>query len=343
MQTDDLADRLLFAVPKKGRLYEQVLKLLQGADFQFRRNPRLDIALCTNHPWLAFVFLPAKDIALFVANGNVDVGITGRDMVAEQGVLDTVDELLPLGIGRCRLCLQAPVADAARIRGAADVVGLRVATSFERLTTQFFRGLEQPQQQQQDGAEAPAATAVQPLRTHVTYVSGSVEAACALGLADAIVDLVESGDTMHAAKLREVHVLMTTEAVLLCNRARRAGRNAALVDRIFRRLDGVVTAQRYVLCTYNVTRVGLAAAVHITPGKKAPTISPLQHDGWVAVSCMVPRADVVDIMDRLEEIGAQDILITEIKNARMGHDAAYFTDSPHAPASPVAADAAPGL
>jgi ATP phosphoribosyltransferase len=109
---------------------------------------------------------------------------------------------------------------------------------------------------------------------------------------------------------------MTTQAVLICNPAKLD--TNPLIHKIVRRIEGVIVAQRFLLCTYNVQRNQLSNAIKITPGKKAPTISPLEHDEWVSVSSMVSKSEVVNIMDQLEEIGAQDILITEIKNARLG-------------------------
>jgi ATP phosphoribosyltransferase len=173
MDASDLSDRLLFGVPKKGRLYEQVLTLLQGADIQFHRKNRLDIALSTNHP-IALVFLPAADIAKFVADGNVDIGITGQDMVAEAKA--DVKELFQLGFGRCKLSVQTPVSSP--YKSSADLIGKRIATSFEVLVKEHFEKLEA--KLKAEGKPLPSTPTV------VNYVSGSVEAACALGLADGI-------------------------------------------------------------------------------------------------------------------------------------------------------------
>ncbi|KAI8847453.1 hypothetical protein BC829DRAFT_444521 [Chytridium lagenaria] len=283
MDAQDLENRLLFGIPKKGRLHEQVMTLLSGADIQFRRKNRLDIALSTNHP-IALVFLPAADIAQFVGAGNVDIGITGQDMVAE-GEAD-IEEILQLGFGKCRLSVQVPIASP--YKTSRDLVGKRIATSFERLVKIHFDKIEA--EMRKEGLD--------PKPTIISYVSGSVEAACALGLADGIVDLVESGETMIAAKLHDIDTLLLPSRIIV--------------------------AQRYVLFTYNVPRESMSAAVKITPGKKAPTISPLDHGNWVAISVMVQKAKMVDVMDQLEDIGAQDILVTEIKNARMGSNAEYF-------------------
>lgn len=169
----DLPDRLLFAVPKKGRLHTSCLSLLEGADIQFHRKNRLDIALVKNLP-IALVFLPAGDIAKFVGEGNVDLGITGQDMVAEAEAEDKVTEMLELGFGKCRLCVQVPVKNGAT--SVEELVGKRIATSFEGVAGKFFNEID----------AKVAASSSESKKTELVFVSGSVEAACALGLADGI-------------------------------------------------------------------------------------------------------------------------------------------------------------
>jgi ATP phosphoribosyltransferase len=168
----DLDNRLLFAIPKKGRLYEQCLTLLNGSDLQFNRKNRLDIALVTNLP-VALIFLPAADIPKYVAEGNIDIGITGQDMVAENEAVDDVEEILELGFGKCNLCVQVPVVGESQTIEA--LVGRRVVTSFEVLAKKIFAPL--------DAASGKT--------TKISYVGGSVEAACALGLADGISKLLK--------------------------------------------------------------------------------------------------------------------------------------------------------
>lgn len=156
-----------------GRLYEKCLELLQGADIQFKRAHRLDVALVQNHP-MALVFLPAADIPRFVGEGNVDLGITGQDMVAEAGanVSALVQEELPLGFGKCSLQVQVPESSA--LKTVDDLVGKKVATSFDYLAGEYFA--------EKDKKKG--------LTTRIEYVGGSVEAACALGLADGIGEFV---------------------------------------------------------------------------------------------------------------------------------------------------------
>ena len=167
-----------FAIPKKGRLYEKVVEMLKGAGIEFRREARLDVALAIGLP-ITLVFLPAADIAKFVGEGNIDIGITGLDVVRESAV--DVEHVMDLGFGACKLCVQAPVAD--HITNVEDLAGKRIVTSFTGLTKEFFDPLD----------------AKKGVTTSIKFVGGSVEAACGLGLADAVVDLVETGTTMRVS------------------------------------------------------------------------------------------------------------------------------------------------
>jgi ATP phosphoribosyltransferase len=182
-------DRLLFAVPKKGRLHEACMDLLAGSDVQFHRHNRLDIALVKNMP-LALIFLPAADIPTFVGEGRVDLGITGRDQVAEHeaAVPPTentgVEQILDLEFGKCKLQVQVP--EKGDIQTPEQLVGKNIVTSFTQLSEEYFRGLES-KASKQNGANGEAAGK---LKTNIKFVGGSVEAACALGVADGIVDLV---------------------------------------------------------------------------------------------------------------------------------------------------------
>eukprot|EP00123_Amoebidium_parasiticum_P008044 comp18542_c0_seq1/m.19986 comp18542_c0_seq1/g.19986 ORF comp18542_c0_seq1/g.19986 comp18542_c0_seq1/m.19986 type:complete len:299 (-) comp18542_c0_seq1:603-1499(-) len=291
----ELDGRLLFACPKKGRIFDQSVRLLKKIGITYHRGHRSDIALATDKN-IAIVFLPASDIALYVAQGRVDIGITGQDIIAEKQV--QVDELLQLGYGKCRLCVQAPVRlmDDGTIKDPKDLCGKRIVTSFPHLAGEFFKQLC-PEKE-----------------TKINVVSGSVEAACALGLADAIVDLVETGDTMRAAGLDVVADVMATEAVLIGNP------NSAhkdLIKTITTRCQGVANADRYVLIEYNIPRDKLAAATQITRGKQSPTIQALENPDWVAVKTLEKKGNINEIMDTLLTLGAQDILVYELLNTRV--------------------------
>ncbi|KAL5361600.1 HisG-domain-containing protein [Aspergillus floccosus] len=308
-----LEGRLLFAVPKKGRLQQATLDLLSGADIQFRRETRLDIALVKNLP-VALIFLPAADIPTFVGEGRVDIGITGRDQIAEhdsqlpRGETSGVEEIMDLGFGGCKLQVQVPQkGDMTEVK---QLIGKNVVTSFTGLTEAFFANLES----NGEPSKLARAGGGYDLRTKIKYVGGSVEAACALGVADGIVDLVESGETMKAAGLKAIDTVVDSTSVLVKSK----NTTNPLVDLISSRIRGVITAQKYVLCQYNIPRAELSTACNITPGKRAPTVTALEEEGWVAVSSMVEKKKIATVMDELIKVGATDILVLNIANSRTG-------------------------
>ncbi|KAJ7736828.1 ATP phosphoribosyltransferase [Mycena metata] len=302
MNADALNGRLLMAIPKKGRLHEKCLSLLSGADIQFRRHNRLDVCLVLNHN-IALVFLPASDIPSFVGKGNVDVGITGHDVILEAQMQNHVTETLRLGFGKCALQVQVP--EASPIKTVDDLAGKRVVTSFEVLSAEFFGKIDEKFNLSSDQ------------KTKIEYVGGSVEAACSLGLADGIVDLVESGDTMRAAGLHAIATLLESEAVLIKSTVPKHPELAPLIDLVTSRIAGVIAANKYVICNYNISRDKLHVATLLTPGRRAPTISPLEEENWVAVSSMVEKKKIAGIMDELVKVGAEDILIFNLDNCRV--------------------------
>jgi ATP phosphoribosyltransferase len=285
-------DHCLFAVPKKGRLYEKVTDMLKGAGVEYHREPRLDIALCKDLD-MTMVFLPASDISKYVAEGNVDIGVTGIDIVEENGL--EVERVMNLGFGKCRLCVQAPVAS--KITDVKSLAGKRIVTSFPSLTKKFFDPLDK-----ELGVE-----------TSIRFVSGSVEAACGLGLADAVVDLVETGTTMKAAGLEIVATVLDTESVLITNPN---SKHKSIVELLKHRIDGYITSKKFVMVSYNCSKEVLTAVTSITPGKRSPTITSLT-DGGHAVSSLVSKKEIVKVMDDLHNAGAQDILVFELANSRM--------------------------
>ncbi|KAI6016469.1 hypothetical protein BKA83DRAFT_4336504 [Pisolithus microcarpus] len=278
MNLETLDSRLLFAIPKKGRLHEKCLQLLSGADIQFRKSHRLDVCLVMNLP-IALIFLPAADIPSFVGNGNVDIGITGHDVVQR------------LGFGKCALQIQVP--EHGSIQSVEQLVGKRIVTSFEVLSGEYFGKLDD--QLQLTGDQ----------RTKIQYVGGSVEVACALGLADGIVDLVG------------IQPPRRVRAVLIKSNTLSRADHTPLIDLVASRIAGVVAAEKYVVCSYNISREALPLAIQITPGRRAPTISPLEQEGWVAVNAMVLKKDSARVMDELVKTGAQDILIFNLDNCRV--------------------------
>lgn len=267
--------------------------MLEGINLEYVRQNRLDYAVC-KHIAVTLIFLPAHDIPHYVSNGNVDLGITGEDMIRETGA--KVKTEMRLGFGKCKLCLLAPKEQCKEYaRSLPDVLkGKRIVTSFSNITKECYGALSPPPK--------------------IQYVSGSVEVACALGLADAVVDLVETGTTMRAAGLDVVSDIMSTECVLISNLHTK---HRKMVHKIVGRINGYFTAQKYMLMVYNMPKKNLKAAIAITPGKRSPSLMSLEDSEWVAVSVLVEKSQVSNIMDKLENIGATDILCTALKNCRV--------------------------
>ncbi|MFM7108740.1 MAG: ATP phosphoribosyltransferase, partial [Planctomycetaceae bacterium] len=224
------------------------------------------------------------------AEGAIDLGITGADLVAESGA--ELVHRLDLGVGTCRLALCVP--DESAIVDPRSLAGKRIATSFPRITGGWLAG---------HGVEA-----------RFVELTGSVEVMIALGVADAIVDLVETGSTLAANRLRILAEIGRYETVLV--QGRRIA-DPALADRIVRRLQGIVIARGWSLLEYNVPRSRLAEAETITPGFDSPTVMQLEDQAWCAVRAMVKRGEVHAVMERLEAIGASAIIETRIANCRL--------------------------
>ena len=282
-------NNLRIGVPSKGRLAEIAGELLKEAGLSFRRQERSLFARVREMP-VDVTFLRTEDIPVLCAEGAIDLGITGSDLVAESGA-DLVSRL-SLGVGQCRLAICVP--EDSDVRSVAQLDGHRVATSFPNCTVRFL-------------AEHGA-------KPHLVNLSGSVEVMIALGVADAIVDLVETGSTLAANRLRVLTDIGTYETVLIQNAEKR---HASLADRVVRRLEGVVIARSYSLLEYNVPRAKLPQAEKITPGFNSPTVSALEDPDWCAVRVMVRRGEVIDIMEQLDTLGASAILETRITNCRL--------------------------
>lgn len=280
---------LRIAIPSKGRLSEHATELFSQAGLNFRRQERSLFARIAEVS-AEVTFLRTEDIPVLCAEGAVDLGVTGSDLVQEAGV--DVEQRLALGFGRCRLAVCIP--ESAGIAGPTELRGARIATSFPRVTEKYFRG---------HGVEV-----------HLVPLSGSVEIMISLGVAEAIVDLVETGSTLAANRLRILDEIGQFETWLIQNRQ---ARHAAVADRIVRRLEGVVIARGWSLLEYNVPREKLAEAEKIAPGFNSPTVNTLENPAWCAVQVMVRRKDVIAVMEKLEAIGASAILETQITNCRL--------------------------
>ncbi|MDP6554694.1 MAG: ATP phosphoribosyltransferase [Pirellulaceae bacterium] len=280
---------LRIGLPSKGRLADQAAELLGLAGLSFRRQNRGLFARVGGLP-VDITFLRTDDIPLLCAEGAIDLGITGSDLVEEAGV--SLTTRLALDVGRCRLSVCVP--DDGNFNSPGDLDGQRVATSFPRITQRYF-------------AEHQA-------KVHLVPLSGSVEIMISLGVADAIVDLVQTGSTLAANRLRVMTNIASYETVLVQNQP---ARMPDVADLIVRRLEGVVIARGWSLLEYNVPKDKLAEAERIAPGFNSPTINALEDNQWCAVQVMVERKNVIAVMDQLEQLGATAILETRIANCRL--------------------------
>jgi len=287
---------LRVAVPNKGVLSEPAAAMLAESGYRQRRTTS-ELAVYDPENDTEFFYLRPRDIAIYVAAGTLDVGITGRDMLLETTPSDAqgavAAEVMPLGFGRSSFRFASP-ADSP-VDEVAKLEGLRIATAYPGLLQRFL-----------DETGMKAA---------VVKLDGAVETACRLGVADAVCDVVETGTTLRAAGLRIIgEPVLASEAVLV---GRAGAEEVPAVAQLRRRLQGVLVARRYVMLDYDCPNDLLARATAITPGLEGPTVSPLQTENWSAVRAMVAKDDTNRLMDELWELGARAILVTTIAASRL--------------------------
>jgi len=280
---------LRVALPNKGQLAEPSREMLREAGYPAAHGAR-ELVVQDPDNDVEFFFLRPRDIATYVANGQLDVGITGLDMLLDSG--NESDVLLELGFARSAFRFAVPKAEAGDV---SVLTGKRIATSYEGLLRRHLDEI---------GVEAT-----------VVRLDGAVENAVALGVADAVADVVETGTTLRQAGLVVIgDPILVNQAVLV----RRAGAaEDTAVDTFVRRLQGVIVARAYVLVDYDVRAELVEQACAITPGIESPTVSPLHDVGWVAVRAMVPKREVHRIMDELYDLGGRGILVTDIHACRL--------------------------
>jgi ATP phosphoribosyltransferase len=237
-----------------------------------------------------FIFIRADDIPVLVDSGVVHLGITGSDLIRERNA--TVSEVLPLGYGQCRLCVA--IRESWTPESIKELEGKNIATSFPVLTTEFFK--------QND------------VNVNCIEMNGSVEIMIALNLAHAIVDIVETGDSLRDNNLKVFSEIGIYETTLV---AHNGVAEDERIMRIKRRIEGVLVANQYSMLEYNIKEKFLKDAEKVTPGFDSPTVSRLDLEDWCAVKVMVKKSDVVQVMDRLEAVGATAIIETEITNCRL--------------------------
>lgn len=281
---------LNIALPNKGGLSEAAIQLVNEAGYTCRRYSR-ELFARDSQNGVEFVFLRPRDIAIYVGNGVLDLGVTGRDLAMDSGV--AFDELLPLQFARSIFQYAVPAESSLT---PDNFEGLRIATSYPHLVEKDL--------------------AARKIRATVIRLDGAVEISIRLGVADAIADVVESGRTMVEAGLKPVgEPLLSSEAVLIA-RSRKVAAKPEIAAFISR-LKGIVVAREYVMVEYDAPEHLLEMACMVTPGIESPTIAPLSKKGWIAVKSMAPKNEINQIIDKLDALGAKGIIITDIRTCRI--------------------------
>jgi len=285
---------LRVAVPNKGSLSEAASAMLSEAGYRQRRDTR-ELVMVDPDNEIEFFFLRPRDIAVYVGQGTLDVGITGRDLLLDAEV--EAEELLPLGFAASTFRFAGPVGDFAKVE---ELEGKRLATSYDGLLRGYL--------------------AERGIKAKVVRLDGAVESSVRLGVADAIADVVETGNTLKAAGMEIFgDPILRSEAVLI----RRTGQGGAAngtgkeIEVLIRRLQGVLVARQYVLMDYDIRKELVEQAAGLTPGLESPTVSPLRDSDWVAVRSMVPKKETNRIMDELYDLGARAILVSSIHACRI--------------------------
>jgi len=280
--------QLRIAVPNKGSLSQAAVEMLRECGYRQRSDSK-ELRLVDPDNDVEFFYLRPRDIALYVGEGTLDVGITGRDLLMDSGA--KAEEVLGLEFGRSTFRFAGPTGVYTDL---AQLAGTRIATSYPGIVRAFL---------EERGIDAT-----------VTRLDGAVETSIQLGVADVIADVVETGSTLRQAGLETFgEPIMQSEAVLIT-------RTGAVPDgfEVFkRRLDGVLVARSYVMMDYDIEESRVNDAVALTPGIEGPTISPLHREGWVAVRAMVRREGAQRLMDDLWNLGARGILLTDIHACRL--------------------------
>ena len=280
---------LKIAVPNKGSLADASAEILKEAGYRQRVDSR-DLVLTDANNAVEFYYLRPRDIALYVGTGELEAGITGRDLLIDSGA--EAKEILALDFGGSTFRFAGPADKSWKIE---DLSGKRIATAYPGLVEDFLDKRS--------------------LSAQVVRLDGAVESSVRLGVADVIADVVSTGNTLRQAGLAIFgDPILQSEAILI---SRKSAELPGELEILLRRLQGVVTARQYVLLDYDIPKISVNQACAITPGLESPTISPLQKEDWVAVRAMVLRKDTNRLMDELWALGARGILVTDIHACRL--------------------------
>lgn len=279
---------LRIAVQAKGRLNEDTMSLLQDAGIEVAQSKRKLVAKAKGFP-IEVLYLRDDDIPQAVHMGVADIGVVGLNEVAERGM--AVDEVMRLGFGACRISLALP--REVDYTGLEWFEGRTVATSYPRILRQFF-------EEKQIAAD-------------IHEIAGSVEIAPAVGMADAIFDIVSSGGTLVQNGLREVEEVFYSEAALIAHQGL-PSEKLAEIEKLKFRFSSIARSRGYKYVLMNVPTSLVEAAVAILPGMRSPTVLPLAAEGWCSLHAVISEAELWDKVERLKALGAEGILVLDLEN-----------------------------
>lgn len=284
-----LNNNLKIAVQKDGRLSEDSINLLVSAGLEFDSYKQKLFITCRNLP-IEIIYLRDDDIPECVNSGVADLGIVGKDVLSENNV--QINELLNLGFGSCSLCLAVP--KESNIQTLNDFKNLKIATSFPVSTKKFFEEKKIP--------------------IEIVKINGSVEISPSLGIADAIVDIVSTGNSLAANDLRKVEKIYDTQAVLIANKSLKLSTfKEKLVNKLLIRINGVLAANNYKYVIMNAPKKSLLAIKKIVPGLKSPTVASLVDKNWISIQTVIKEDIFWETVEKLKEVGASGILVLPIE------------------------------
>ena len=278
---------LKIAVQKSGRLYDDSIRLLKECGIELNNGNKQLKAAAFNFPIEVF-FLRDDDIPQYVYDGVADIGIVGENVLLEKA--KDIDLVYRLGFGKCRLSVAVP--KAMQYNTTTDLNGLKIATTYSTILQQYLTKNK--------------------IDAEIHEISGSVEIAPGIGLADAICDLVSSGSTLFTNGLKEVEVILQSEAVLTTNK-KLSAENKAILDKLLLRINAVKTAKNNKYILLNAPNNQLKNISGLLPGIKSPTIVPLAEEGWSSVQSVVNENDFWEVIEKLKSFGAEGIIVLPIE------------------------------
>jgi ATP phosphoribosyltransferase len=282
-----VATMLKIAIQKSGRLYEDSIKLLKECGIQLNNGNKQLKTIAENFP-LEVYFLRDDDIPQYVYDGVADIGIVGENVLLEKN--KDIDLVYRLGFGKCKLSIAVP--KNMQYKSIDDLKGLKIATTYSGILQKYLN-------EKNSNAE-------------IHEISGSVEIAPGIGLADAICDLVSSGSTLFTNGLKEVEVILKSEAVLTANK-NLSEENKKLLEKLLLRINAVKTAKNNKYIILNAPNHQLKNISSVLPGMKSPTVTPLAEEGWSSVQSVVNENDFWEVIEKLKQFEAEGILVLPIE------------------------------